>query len=107
MKNLGDGLMVVFDGVTAALDSAVAMQQALAARRTDASPTNINRSANTTTKNSPTAPAEKSPDSKSSCSASPRVGRLQGDEISPSASTLGHALETDHDLEVERASNPE
>ena len=32
VKNLGDGLMVVFDGVTAALDGAVAMQQAIAAR---------------------------------------------------------------------------
>lgn len=32
VKNLGDGLMVVFDGVTAALDAAVAMQQAVAAR---------------------------------------------------------------------------
>src|ERR1700733_9563069 len=35
VKNLGDGLMVVFDGVTAALDGAVAMQQAIAGRRTD------------------------------------------------------------------------
>src|SRR6476661_9353810 len=32
VKNLGDGLMVVFDGVTSALDSAVAMQQAITAR---------------------------------------------------------------------------
>ena len=35
VKNLGDGLMVVFNGVTAALDGAVAMQQAVAGRRTD------------------------------------------------------------------------
>ena len=35
VKNLGDGLMVVFDGVTAALDGAVAMQQAIAGRRSD------------------------------------------------------------------------
>src|SRR6476646_3083336 len=32
VKNLGDGLMVVFDGVPAALDAAVAMQQAITAR---------------------------------------------------------------------------
>ncbi len=38
VKNLGDGLMVVFDGVTTALDAAVAMQQALAARPPDAEP---------------------------------------------------------------------
>ena len=31
VKNLGDGLMVVFDGASAALDGAVAMQQAIAA----------------------------------------------------------------------------
>ena len=36
IKNLGDGLMVVFDGVTSGLDAAVAMQQALAARPADA-----------------------------------------------------------------------
>jgi class 3 adenylate cyclase/tetratricopeptide (TPR) repeat protein len=35
VKNLGDGLMVVFDGVTAALDGAVAMQRAVAGRRSD------------------------------------------------------------------------
>jgi class 3 adenylate cyclase len=35
VKNLGDGLMVVFDGVTAALDGAVAMQQAIAGRPSD------------------------------------------------------------------------
>ena len=35
VKNLGDGLMVVFDGVTAALDGAVAMQQAISGRRSD------------------------------------------------------------------------
>jgi adenylate cyclase len=33
VKNLGDGLMVVFDAVTAALDATVAMQQAIAGRR--------------------------------------------------------------------------
>jgi len=38
VKNLGDGLMVVFDGVTSALDAAVAMQQALTARPEDAEP---------------------------------------------------------------------
>ncbi len=38
VKNLGDGLMVVFDGVTTALDAAVAMQQALTARPEDAEP---------------------------------------------------------------------
>jgi class 3 adenylate cyclase len=32
VKNLGDGLMVVFDGVTGALSSAVAMQQAIVGR---------------------------------------------------------------------------
>ena len=37
VKNLGDGLMVVFDGVTAALGGAVAMQQAIAGRRADVS----------------------------------------------------------------------
>src|SRR6476620_6086871 len=41
VKNLGDGLMVVFDGVTSALDSAVAMQQAITARRSDAEPLSI------------------------------------------------------------------
>ena len=35
VKNLGDGLMVVFDGVIAALGGAVAMQQAIAGRRAD------------------------------------------------------------------------
>ena len=35
VKNLGDGLMVVFDGVTPALDAVIAMQQAIASRRTD------------------------------------------------------------------------
>ncbi len=35
VKNLGDGLMVVFEGVTAALSGAVAMQQAIAAARSD------------------------------------------------------------------------
>ncbi len=35
VKNVGDGLMVVFDGVTAALRGAVAMQQAIVGRRTD------------------------------------------------------------------------
>ena len=38
VKNLGDGLMVVFDGVTAALDAAVAMQQAITARPPDGEP---------------------------------------------------------------------
>lgn len=32
VKNLGDGLMVVFDGVAAALDAAVVMQQGITAR---------------------------------------------------------------------------
>src|SRR6476660_5512526 len=41
VKNLGDGLMVVFDGVASALDSAVAMQQAITARRSDAEPLSI------------------------------------------------------------------
>jgi class 3 adenylate cyclase/tetratricopeptide (TPR) repeat protein len=35
VKNLGDGLMVVFDGVTGALSCAVAMQQAIAGRSSD------------------------------------------------------------------------
>jgi adenylate cyclase len=38
VKNLGDGLMVVFDGVAAALDAAVGMQQALTARPTESEP---------------------------------------------------------------------
>jgi len=38
VKNLGDGLMVVFDGVTAALAGAVAMQQAVTAGPSDAEP---------------------------------------------------------------------
>jgi len=41
VKNLGDGLMVAFDGVTAALACAVAMQQALAARPASAEPLSI------------------------------------------------------------------
>jgi class 3 adenylate cyclase len=36
VKNLGDGLMVVFPGVSGALDAAVAMQQAITARPADA-----------------------------------------------------------------------
>ena len=38
VKSLGDGLMIVFDGVTAALASAVAMQQAIAGRSSDSEP---------------------------------------------------------------------
>ena len=38
VKNLGDGLMLVFDGVTAGLACAVAMQQAIAGRRADTEP---------------------------------------------------------------------
>ncbi len=41
VKNLGDGLMVVFDGVAPALDAAVAMQQAITARPSDAEPLSI------------------------------------------------------------------
>src|SRR6476646_11373106 len=41
VKNLGDGLMVVFDGVPAALDAAVGMQQAITARASDAEPLSI------------------------------------------------------------------
>ncbi len=41
IKNLGDGLMVVFDGVNAALDAAVAMQQAMAARPVGSEPMEI------------------------------------------------------------------
>src|SRR4029078_4333382 len=36
VKNLGDGLMVGFDGGASPLDAAVAMQQAITARRSDA-----------------------------------------------------------------------
>jgi class 3 adenylate cyclase len=38
IKNLGDGLMVVFDGTAAAVGAAVAMQQAMAARPSSAEP---------------------------------------------------------------------
>src|SRR5262245_60611669 len=41
VKNLGDGLMVAFDGAASALDAAVAMQQAIAARPPDAEPLSI------------------------------------------------------------------
>lgn len=41
VKNLGDGIMVAFEGVTAALACAVAMQQALAARPASAEPLSI------------------------------------------------------------------
>src|SRR6476661_6946342 len=41
VKNLGDGLMVVFDGVASALDSAVAMQQAITARPEESEPLSI------------------------------------------------------------------
>src|SRR6476619_2967539 len=41
VKNLGDGLMVVFDGVAAALDAAVAMQQAITARPEGSEPLSI------------------------------------------------------------------
>src|SRR5579864_1298566 len=38
VKNLGDGLMLVFDGVTGALACAVATQQAIAGRSSDREP---------------------------------------------------------------------
>ncbi len=38
VKNLGDGLMVAFDGANAALDAAVAMQQGMTARPASAEP---------------------------------------------------------------------
>src|SRR6478736_8778323 len=38
VKNLGDGLMVVFDGVPAALDAAVAMQQGITGRPLESEP---------------------------------------------------------------------
>src|SRR5690348_659317 len=38
VKNLGDGLMIAFDGVTGGLACAVAMQQAIAGRPADAEP---------------------------------------------------------------------
>jgi len=38
VKNLGDGLMIAFDGVSSAIDAAVAMQQAVTARPPDAEP---------------------------------------------------------------------
>jgi class 3 adenylate cyclase/tetratricopeptide (TPR) repeat protein len=41
VKNLGDGLMVVFDAVTGALACAVAMQQAIAGRALDTEPLSI------------------------------------------------------------------
>jgi class 3 adenylate cyclase len=41
VKNLGDGLMVVFDGVASALDAAVAMQQAITARPAESEPLSI------------------------------------------------------------------
>src|SRR6476660_5352612 len=41
VKNLGDGLMVVFDGVASALDAAVAMQQAITARPAESEPFSI------------------------------------------------------------------
>lgn len=41
VKNLGDGLMVVFDGVASALDAAVAMQQAITIRPPEAEPLSI------------------------------------------------------------------
>lgn len=41
VKNLGDGLMVVFDGAGTALACAVAMQQAMEARPVDAEPLSI------------------------------------------------------------------
>src|SRR5437899_726994 len=41
VKNLGDGLMVVFDGVASALDAAVAMQQAITARPSESEPLSI------------------------------------------------------------------
>jgi class 3 adenylate cyclase/tetratricopeptide (TPR) repeat protein len=41
VKNLGDGLMVVFDAVTGGLACAVAMQQAIAGRAPDAEPLSI------------------------------------------------------------------
>jgi class 3 adenylate cyclase/tetratricopeptide (TPR) repeat protein len=41
VKSLGDGLMVVFGGVASALDAAVAMQQAITARPSDAEPLSI------------------------------------------------------------------
>jgi class 3 adenylate cyclase len=41
VKNLGDGLMVVFGGVAAALDAAVAMQQAVTARSEESEPLSI------------------------------------------------------------------
>src|SRR6478752_1827462 len=41
VKTLGDGLMVVFDGVASALDAAVAMQQATTARPEGTEPLSI------------------------------------------------------------------
>ena len=41
VKNLGDGLMVVFDGVASALAGAVAMQQAIMARPAESEPLSI------------------------------------------------------------------
>ena len=41
VKNLGDGLMVVFDGVASALGAAVAMQQAITARPAESEPLSI------------------------------------------------------------------
>jgi len=41
VKNLGDGLMVVFDGTAAAVGAAVAMQQAIAGRPASAEPLSV------------------------------------------------------------------
>jgi Adenylate and Guanylate cyclase catalytic domain len=41
VKNLGDGLMVIFDGVASALDAAVVMQQAITARPAESEPLSI------------------------------------------------------------------